>query len=146
MEKRPAAVVVLPWPNWRLSPNRSSTRRLKKSHERRAKGHRAALRQQANQIGRECAEHLAGAIKPGEMLEAVYFFEPPTNRRYDIDNVTGALKHYVDGVASAIGFDDYQIEADHRYRMRKVKGGRVTIEFWHSADSPMFGLANSASR
>jgi len=60
------------------------------------------------------------------------WIEPPDRKRRDIDNVHASLKSYIDGIASEIGFDDYQIETVVLRRMPHVQDGRVTVELWRA--------------
>lgn len=58
------------------------------------------------------------------MLDIV--FHPPTRRRFDLDGLLGRCKPMLDGLAQALGVDDYRFALTLR-RAEPIKGGRVTI-------------------
>lgn len=122
-EAEPVAVVVLPWPDRQLSPNRA-----KGAHWAQV----ARSREGARAHGALAAIGLDGVISVGEPVEMVVFVEPPDRVRRDLDNIHASLKSYIDGICSRIGFDDAQIEAVSLIRMEPTDGGRVTIELWRA--------------
>lgn len=116
-------MVVLPWPDRKLAPNNSKGKHW---------GGISDARQAARDQGALAAHAYRGAIGPGEPLIMTAWVEPPDNRRRDLDNIHASLKSYIDGVAQAIGFDDYQIEDVRIVRMGPADDGRVTVELWRA--------------
>jgi len=117
----PAAVVVLPWPDPRLSPNNSKGKHW---------GGISDAREDARANGALAARNYKGAIAPGEPVEMVAWITPPDRRRRDLDNIHASLKSYIDGAAEEIGFDDYQIETVILRREPHEAPGAITIELW----------------
>ena len=54
-------------------------------------------------------------------------FEPPSRRRYDDDGLHTSVKYYIDGIAKALGIDDYYFNPVEVVRAAPVEGGRVTV-------------------
>ena len=82
---------VLPWPPKELSPNSRTDRRkttdLRKSYK----------------------EACWAAAKEAKLSPATHLhitFHPPEGRKRDLDNMLGAIKYGLDGVALAMGMDD----------------------------------------
>ena len=90
--------ITLPWPNRNLFPN--AVRRL----------HWSALaehRKTARIVGRYLAIEAGARHRTfPERPEVLVTFNPPDRRKRDDDGCIGALKHYRDGIADAIGIDD----------------------------------------
>ena len=110
-------VVVLPWPDNRLSPNAREDRRA-------IAGIRKAQKETAYWL----------AIKAGlsfphlrENLHVRVTFNPPDKRRRDLDNMLASIKSALDGIAIATGVDD-SLWGLTLVRGDPVKGGTVTVE------------------
>jgi len=89
------AEIFLPWPDKRLSPN--------------ARVHWRALAH-AKKMARKIAFYTVkeagiGKIDADSVLVRYSFF-PPSQRRYDMDNLIASMKAAGDGIADAIGIDD----------------------------------------
>jgi crossover junction endodeoxyribonuclease RusA len=91
-----ALVISLPWPDPALSPNA-------RTHWRALTEHKATAR--------TCARYLA--IEAGAKAHTFparpnvkVTFNPPDNRRRDMDNAIASNKAAQDGIADAIGVDD----------------------------------------
>ena len=108
-------IVLLPWPPKELSPN--------------AREHFHAKAKVAKSY-RQLAHLLACGGKAPVGLDAakvIITFEPPDNRRRDLDNMLSSIKSGLDGIAAAIGVDDSKWSLTIR-KGEVVKGGLVTVE------------------
>ncbi|MGO8242966.1 endonuclease [Rhizobium johnstonii] len=114
------AVIFLPWPDRRLSPN--------------ARGHWSSLAR-AKRAAKEAAFYLtkqAGVEKiQAESLTVRYSFFPPSRRAYDLDNLVASMKAAADGIALAIGVDDskWNIAIDPRGPVEKNGMVKVQLEW-----------------
>lgn len=107
--------VDLPWPNRGLHPN--------------ARLHWGA-KAQLVKAARVDAFYLTRAIMPttikADRIKLDVTFNPPNNRRRDLDGMIASLKSAQDGISDALGVDDRFFEPT--YRMGPVsKGGKVTV-------------------
>jgi len=85
--------VTLPWPDKKLHPNSRTDRR-----------HTTGIRKRYKQA----CWALCKASKPDYTLTHLDItFHPPDGRRRDMDNMLGAIKYGLDGMALAMGVDDY---------------------------------------
>lgn len=105
-------IVTLPWPPKELSPNARVHFRRKAAA---AKMYRNLAHWLAWQAGRDDGASLS------------ITFNPPDNRRRDLDNMLASIKSGLDGIASAIGIDDSKWSLTIR-KGEPVKGGRVIVE------------------
>lgn len=89
------AVIFLPWPDRRLSPN--------------ARVHWTALAR-AKKQSKKWAFYLTKEAGLGKIeadsITVKYSFFPPSRRAYDLDNLVASMKAAADGIALAIGVDD----------------------------------------
>ncbi|ROT45022.1 endodeoxyribonuclease RusA [Pusillimonas sp. NJUB218] len=92
-------IITLPWPNPALFPN--------------AKGGRhwatfQAPKVRARQDGFLAAKQALGrhTFSPSDRMPVSVMFAFPDRRNRDIEGCIGAIKHYVDGIAKALGVDD----------------------------------------
>lgn len=95
MEQKPCNQVLLPWPPKVLSPN--------------ARGHWATRSRAAKNYRAKChwiAKRHRLSAPAGRLLLVVEFL-PPDRRRRDDDNLIAAFKSGRDGLADALGLDDY---------------------------------------
>lgn len=110
--------LTLPWPDTKLWVNRNSGRSWK-------------WRQSEKVEARDHAYYLAleykGCLPPAEHYKITYVFHPPTRRKYDLEGAHAAMKPYVDGIAAALGVDDYLFYPALQDRGEPVKGGEVVI-------------------
>jgi crossover junction endodeoxyribonuclease RusA len=112
------AVVVLPWPDSALLPNRS-------------KGRRWSFNQTEKQAARLIAISEASGFNIGDVTvdhRVTIIFEPPDRRWRDTDGAFAALKPSLDGIAAALGIDDYHFNPFVLDRRDPVRGGRVTVK------------------
>ena len=75
------------------------------------RGHWAAKAKAAKAYRKECWVLALSAGLKAEKHATVYVsitFHPPSRRRYDLDNCVGSLKNGLDGLADALGVNDYQ--------------------------------------
>lgn len=109
--------IILPFPPSKLAPNGTRNRheraRLTKSYRIRC--------------GWEAKATQGGPFEPDTTLPVRITFYPPDKRRRDRDNMIGAFKAGQDGVADAIGVDDYFWEPTYA-RGEPFKGGKVVLE------------------
>ena len=112
--------ISLPWPDKRLSPNARCHWREK-----------AEAVKEARLIGFfvtwNILEETYRCQPPAGKFSAQYTFNPPDKRRRDKDNFSAAMKSYQDGVADAIGVDDYYFEIEKPIWGDVVKGGKVVL-------------------
>lgn len=116
------AVIYLPWPDRKLSPNS----RLHWAAVAKAK---KKARQDAYYLALEAGLHSIGA----DSVNARYSFYPPSRRTYDKDNLIASMKAAQDGIAQAIGIDDGKWETHHDLKGTIEKNGMVKIELEWSA-------------
>jgi crossover junction endodeoxyribonuclease RusA len=113
-----ALTFTLPWPDSKLWPNRNMGKSWK-------------FRQDEKVEARDEAYYLAleykGCLPPAEHYTIRYTFHAPTRRKYDLEGAHGAMKPAVDGIAAALGVDDYLFEPAIQERGEPVKGGQVVI-------------------
>jgi crossover junction endodeoxyribonuclease RusA len=87
--------LVLPWPPKELSPNA-------RVHWRQRHKHAKAYRQACWALTKA-----AGVTAPEGQVYFWITFCPPSRRRYDDDNLLGRFKAGRDGVADALGVNDF---------------------------------------
>lgn len=120
----------LPWPDRRLSPNaaKGSARRLKATivADARKHGWARAMTDPAND---------PGTFPLKEPLGVCLSFFPPDRRRRDTDNLVAMMKPYLDGVAEAVGVDDYHWNPKIIVREETIMdGGAVLLVLVELAD------------
>lgn len=107
-------MIVLPWPDKRLSPN--------------ARGHFMARSTAVKKARSDAfwATKAAGIHAPNTpRIRLKWSFNPPTAHKRDDDNLIGRCKAYRDGIADALGIDDSRFVTSVDIG-EIVKGGRVT--------------------
>lgn len=109
------STVTLPWPSKVLSPNARVHWTQKSRAVKRA-------REVAFWLTREAKP----TVLPGPNVKIT--FHPPDKKLRDKDNMIGSFKSFQDGIADAIGIDDYEWHTRHDIG-RPVKGGEVVVEF-----------------
>jgi crossover junction endodeoxyribonuclease RusA len=105
-------IVILPWPPKELSPN--------------ARVHFRKKAEAAKKY-RNLAQWSAWEAARVDGYSVSITFNPPDNRRRDLDNMLASIKSGLDGISSAIGIDDSKWSMTIR-KGEPVKGGRVVIE------------------
>lgn len=81
----------------------------------------------ANVMTRQAMFHPERVQWP-QTVGLVLTFCPPTKRQPDLDNLLAACKHYLDGVALAMGIDDKRFRPITLDFGGVEKGGAVRIE------------------
>jgi len=117
-------VVALPFPPSSLNPN--------------GRNHWAALAKAKKIYRAECqmlavSERNKYAFSADPKPRVVITFFPPNRRKRDRDNMIAAFKSGQDGVADAIGVDDYYWITSYGFE-EPVKGGRVEVRFLGSVN------------
>lgn len=109
--------IFLPWMSKELFRNRERTQHW-------------SVRGRASKDARLTAKLIASGIKvkSGGDIRLQIVFHPPDRRRRDMDNMHGALKPSLDGVADALGIDDQRFNPVTLIRGKVIKGGEV--ELW----------------
>ena len=105
-------IVILPWPPKELSPNARVHFRKKAAA---VKTYKLDAYFSACAAGRQAGSSVS------------ITFNPPDNRRRDLDNMLASIKSGLDGIAAAIGVDDSKWSLTIR-KGEVVKGGQVTVE------------------
>lgn len=111
-----SGVIVLPWPDKKLSPN------ARCHWAQKAKAVKAA-RLAAGWATRAAKVRVVGEGAIGVRIT----FYPPSKRRYDLDNLLASMKSALDGVADGFGVDDSRFRISMALG-EPVKGGRVEIK------------------
>jgi Holliday junction resolvase RusA-like endonuclease len=89
-------MILLPWPDSRLSPNARTHYRVK-----------AKIAAEHKQIGYFAAKPDSfSRILPEGRIPIRVIFHAPDRRRRDIDNIFSSCKNFCDGIALAYGIDD----------------------------------------
>jgi crossover junction endodeoxyribonuclease RusA len=109
----------LPWPEACLAQN--------------SRGHwavSAPRKKKARAVAkRVCSTALLnGKLHRDTMLSVILTFHPPElKRRRDLQNLIGAMKYAVDGIADAVGIDDSQFELSFGWGPVLDKDGYVGV-------------------
>lgn len=112
----PPRVVVLPWPDRKLHPNARCHWRAKAPVVKKARADAAWL----------TWAHVGRNLKwPGARVSVT--FNPPDNRRRDIDGMIASHKAAQDGIADALGIDDSKFQLSYAIGT-PIKGGSVRVE------------------
>ena len=113
-------MIVLPWPDRRLSPN-----------ARLHWGARAKLAGEARRVGYVMAWAAPisdrAELREASNLRLTIRLSPPDKRRRDQDNLVASLKATLDGIASACRFDDSRIRQTVVDWAPPVAGGSVQV-------------------
>ena len=115
-------MIVLPWPDKRLSPNARQHWAVlaKVKKQARADAHILAT------VALSLKDKRAIAAGSGKIPIEVRFY-PPDNRHRDDDNAIASFKAARDGIADSIGVDDKRFQPVYRF-MEPDKPGRVEVE------------------
>ena len=111
-------IVEFPWPPKEVSPNFKRANHWRKYYK------------QANNY-RFVSKALVNAAKlrePGAWMPVSVTFYPPNDLRRDRDNIKAGFKHGLDGIADALGIDDFNFDPTYRFEA-KVPGGKVVVAF-----------------
>ena len=121
MSERDFFRVVLPWPNWDISPNGTSNRRYK-----------AQLVRQHRQDARYAAMAAIGYQNwiDGNEAYSIWIFRQPNKRKRDTGNMRAACKAYQDGVFDALRVDDSIIKPEAIFQDGYIDGGEVELRLY----------------
>lgn len=113
--------VILPWPDWDISPN-SRLHYQKKA--RLTKEHRFTARM--------IALEALGSDNwvDSDRLFSVWIFSDPDHIRRDTGNIRAAMKAYQDGIFDALRIDDSAVRDEHLHRAEVVSGGQVELRLY----------------
>ena len=111
-------VIRLPWPDSRLAPNRKNGKVWQSS---------LGAKVSARDAGFYAAK-AAGAFtaRDGTIPLSILFLAPDKRRR-DLDGLLSSMKPALDGIASALGLDDYRFAPILVDRAPGPKGGAVIV-------------------
>jgi len=114
-------MIVLPWPDKRLSPNARMHWAALSSVKKQARADACILATVA--IPLKAKRELA--TSEGRIPIVVRFY-PPDNRRRDDDNAIASFKAARDGIADALGVDDRRFQPIYQF-MDPEKPGRIEV-------------------
>ncbi len=115
-------IIVLPWPDKRLSPNARVHWRAKVGPKQSARI-RAGWSAVAAKGFYEARKALEGTEGPITLTIAFY---PPDRRHRDDDNMIGSFKSHRDGIAEALGVDDRRFRPAYVFA-EPEKPGRIEV-------------------
>lgn len=113
-------VVELPFPSPKLSPNA----RLHWAVVSKAK---KAYRSACYFVALSAYQPFTLDWTPTTKLRLAFTFYPPTNRKYDWDNLIARMKAGIDGLADGFGIDDKHFTIGNIDIAPAVKGGMVRV-------------------
>lgn len=114
--------ITLPWPAKELQSN--------------ARCH-WSVKSRATKAARSAAFWLGKEAKVGAWPDAVlrFTYHPPDRRRRDCQDVPNSLKASIDGIADAMGVDDYGFKVHYPPEFSEVrKGGAIVVEILPSSE------------
>ena len=117
-------LILLPWPDPRLSPNARVHWRAKAAPKKNARTDAVMATYAALGTGlREARQALSGSGPIGLTIR----FVPPDARRRDRDNMQASIKHHLDGIAQALAVDDYRFRPTYDFAEPEAPG-RVEVQ------------------
>ena len=113
--------VVLPWPDWGLSPNKKLHR-----HEK------AKLVRQHRMMAMSISLDSIGFQNwiDADQVFSVWIFRQPSKHRRDTGNIRAAMKSYQDGIFDALKIDDHVIKDEYLHLDGIKKGGEVELRLY----------------
>lgn len=111
------AVISLPFPDPRLSPNRRRQHRWNTD-----------IRSRARSSGFWAAKESGIQIPDRTPLHLFITFCPPDNRKRDLDNLLSSSKSSLDGIFQALGVDDCNVRRTTLEIGNRIKGGATLIQ------------------
>lgn len=114
-------IVVLPWPDMRLSPNSRMHWAVKAGVV--AKARRDAAYATYEAVGGGLREARA-AFAGNDPISVRVTFYPPDKRHRDDDNLVGCIKSARDGIADALAINDRRFVSTHAFA-EPASPGRV---------------------
>jgi hypothetical protein len=101
--------LVLPWPDKKLSPNARQHWAQRSAAVKRARS-QAYLLARGSMSQPHPGWRALESSTPRDRINVQLTFEPPGRYRYDIDNLVARMKASLDGIADALGVDDYSFQ------------------------------------
>lgn len=133
--------IVLPWPDKRLSSNARLHWAAKVAPKKKARADAAVATYGAINGG---VRELRAALAGDAPIPLTIRFFPPDARRRDRDNMQSSLKHALDGIADALGVDDYRFRPTYEFAAPE-KPGRVEVTIGaRPVDSAPFACCGSS--
>ncbi len=124
--------VKLPWPDKKLAPNSRTDRRHTGEIRKRYRG--------------ACWALCKAAKLDYSLTHLDITFHPPDGRRRDLDNMLAAMKYGLDGMALALGVDDYHWSLSIRRGDKDpAKLGFIVVELKAQDDQVMVPVIGSIS-
>ncbi len=114
-------MILLPWPDKRLSPNSRVNWRILAANKKKARSDAFVLTTLAYSLAAK--RKIANSI--GKIPMTVTFY-PPDARHRDDDNMVASFKAARDGIADALGLDDRRFVATYIVA-EPEKPGRIEI-------------------
>lgn len=113
--------IELPWPHPALAPNRANGKHW---------AGLAAIKAKAKADAYLLTKNAANGQQFGALrkLYLTILFVAPDKRRRDLDGCHGSIKHYLDGIASALGVDDSQFRPVTLDYQSGPKPGAVIVQ------------------
>lgn len=113
--------IELPWPHPALAPNRANGKHW---------AGLAAIKSKAKGDAYLLAKNAADGRKVSTLhkYHLNIFFVAPDHRRRDLDGCHGSIKHYLDGIAAALGIDDSQFNPVTLSYQGGPKPGKVIVQ------------------
>lgn len=109
-------IMIFPFPDSRLSPNKRIDRRA-------LIGVKQSAKNEAFYITKQSGETLLNTA-----LKLTLTFCPPDKRKRDLDNLYASFKPYQDGMMDTLGVDDSRIARVVLQRGYVVEAGEVIVE------------------
>jgi len=113
--------VVLPWPDWDISPNGTKNREK-----------RARLTKEHRYIAKMIARETIGFQNwvDADMLFSVWIFRQPDKKHRDTGNMRAAMKAYQDGIFDALLINDFAVKPELLFQDGIVQGGEVELRLY----------------
>jgi len=113
--------ILLPWPNWDISPNGTHNRK-----------YRAALtkehRERAGWIAREAIGY--NNWVDSDVILAIWIFRQPNKMRRDTGNMRGAMKAYQDGIFDVLLINDHVVKDEHLHLDGYKDNGEIELRLY----------------
>jgi Holliday junction resolvase RusA-like endonuclease len=110
--------VELGWPPRNIAVNRSKGRAWQYSYRERKDYYKEGYFATLEVLG-------GNKFAKASAYRLIAYMHPPDHRRRDLDNITAALKHALDGVCRALEIDDSEIVEACIYKSSPKPGGRI---------------------
>jgi len=131
IKPKTATTLILPWPDKHLSPNQRVHWAKRAKASKQARKIAFSLAQQAGwdknsflEMNRCCVPDIYSIDYLTKRYDLILDFYPPNKRRRDDDNLIASFKPYRDGIASALGMDDFRFRTVATIHEKVIKMGR----------------------